>query len=360
MQLKKIKLSGFKSFVDPTVVLLPSPLVAIVGPNGCGKSNIIDAVCWVMGESSAKYLRGESLTDVIFNGSSTRKPVGLATVELIFDNQDGSLGGEYASYAEISIRRQITRDSESSYFLNGTRCRRRDIIDIFLGTGLGPRSYAIIGQNMISRVIEAKPDDMRVYLEEAAGVSKYKERRRETENRIQHAKDNLARLNDVRAELEKQLGTLKRQAAAAEKFKILKQEERTLRSEWLTIQWRQLDARLVNESLQIQQQSTGLEARQTELGEIKLQLDYKRDAQHLTNETFQEIQRRYYTIGNDISRLEQDIQHQQERRQQMHLDIQQAENDWLDVKNNSEETQEQLQELMEDILQLEPESNASI
>ncbi|MBV8801792.1 MAG: chromosome segregation protein SMC, partial [Gammaproteobacteria bacterium] len=359
MQLKKIKLSGFKSFVDPTVVLLPSHLVAIVGPNGCGKSNIIDAVCWVMGESSAKYLRGESLTDVIFNGSSTRKPVGLATVELIFDNQDGSLGGEYASYSEISIRRQITRDSESSYFLNGTRCRRRDIIDIFLGTGLGPRSYAIIGQNMISRVIEAKPDDMRVYLEEAAGVSKYKERRRETENRIQHAKDNLARLNDVRAELEKQLGTLKRQAAAAEKFKILKQEERTLRSEWLTIQWRQLDARLVSESLQIQQQSTGLEARQTELGEIKLQLDYKRDAQHLTNETFQEIQRRYYTIGNDISRLEQEIQHQEERRQQMHADIQQAENDLLEVKNNAEETQEQLQELMEDILQLEPESHTA-
>lgn len=359
MQLKKIKLSGFKSFVDPTVVLLPSHLVAIVGPNGCGKSNIIDAVCWVMGESSAKYLRGESLTDVIFNGSSTRKPVGLATVELIFDNQDGSLGGEYASYSEISIRRQITRDSESSYFLNGTRCRRRDIIDIFLGTGLGPRSYAIIGQNMISRVIEAKPDDMRVYLEEAAGVSKYKDRRRETENRIQHTKDNLARLNDVRAELEKQLGTLKRQAAAAEKFKILKQEERTLRSQWLTIQWRQLDARLVSESLQIQQQSTGLEARQTELGEIKLHLDYKRDAQHLTNETFQEIQRRYYTIGNDISRLEQEIQHQQERRQQMHADIQQAENDWLDVKNNSEETQEQLQELMGDILQLEPESQTA-
>jgi chromosome segregation protein len=359
MQLKKIKIAGFKSFVDPTVVLLPSNLVAIVGPNGCGKSNIIDAVCWVMGESSAKYLRGESLTDVIFNGSSARKPVGLATVELIFDNQDGSLGGEYASYAEISIRRQITRDSESSYFLNGTRCRRRDIIDIFLGTGLGPRSYAIIGQNMISRVIEAKPDDMRVYLEEAAGVSKYKERRRETENRIQHTKDNLARLNDVRAELEKQLGTLKRQATAAEKYKILKQEERTLRSQWLAIQWRQLDSRLVNDSLQIQQQSTGLEARQTELGEIKLQLDYKRDAQQITNETFQEVQRRYYSIGNDITRMEQEIQHHQARRQQMQADIQQANNDWSDVKNNLEEAEESLQELLEDALYLEPESESA-
>jgi len=146
MQLKKIKLSGFKSFVDPTTVPIPSQLVAIVGPNGCGKSNIIDAVCWVMGESSAKYLRGESLTDVIFNGSSARKPVGQASVELVFDNQDGSLGGEYASYSEISIRRMINRDSESTYFLNGTRCRRKDIIDIFLGTGLGPRSYSILGQ----------------------------------------------------------------------------------------------------------------------------------------------------------------------------------------------------------------------
>jgi chromosome segregation protein len=359
MQLKKIKLAGFKSFVDPTVVLLPSHLVAIVGPNGCGKSNIIDAVCWVMGESSAKYLRGESLTDVIFNGSSTRKPVGLATVELIFDNQDGSLGGEYASYSEISIRRQITRDSESSYFLNGTRCRRRDIIDIFLGTGLGPRSYAIIGQNMISRVIEAKPDDMRVYLEEAAGVSRYKERRRETENRIQHTKDNLARLNDVRAELEKQLAALKRQAAAAEKYKILKQEERTLRSQWLAIQWRQLDSRLVSDSLQIQQQSTGLEARQTQLGEIKLQLDYKRETQQEASQSFQEVQRRYYTVGNDITRLEQEIHHHQERCRQILADIHQAENDWTDVKNNLEEAEDGLQELLEDALQLEPESEAA-
>lgn len=360
MQLKKIKLAGFKSFVDPTVVLLPSHLVAIVGPNGCGKSNIIDAVCWVMGESSAKYLRGESLTDVIFNGSSTRKPIGLATVELIFDNQDGSLGGEYASYSEISIRRQITRDSESSYFLNGTRCRRRDIIDIFLGTGLGPRSYAIIGQNMISRVIEAKPDDMRVYLEEAAGVSKYKERRRETENRIQHTKDNLARLNDVRAELDKQLATLKRQANTAEKYKMLKQEERTLRSQWLAIQWRQLDSRLVDDSLQIQQQSTGLEARQTELGEIKLQLDYKRDAQHVTNETFQEVQRRYYTIGNDITRLEQEIHHHKERRQQILADIQQTDNDWSLINNNLEEAHDSLQQLTEDALELQPQSEAAL
>lgn len=362
MQLKKIKLSGFKSFVDPTTVLVPSNLVAIVGPNGCGKSNIIDAVCWVMGESSAKYLRGESLIDVIFNGSSARKPVGQASVELIFDNQDGSLSGEYASYAEISIRRVITRDSESSYFLNGTRCRRRDIIDIFLGTGLGPRSYSIIGQNMISRLIEAKPDDMRTYMEEAAGVSKYKERRRETENRIQHTKENMARLDDVRNELDKQLGTLKRQANAAERFKVLKQEERVLRAQWLATQWRQFDGKLIQYTLQIQQQETSLEAKHAELGETNLNIDKKRDDHRLAGEAFQEVQRRYYTAGNEISRIEQDIHHTQERQRQWQADVDQVENDWNSVKENLEEIQIELSELTEESQQLEPklrETNSS-
>jgi chromosome segregation protein len=354
MQLKKIKISGFKSFVDPTTVLIPSQLVAIVGPNGCGKSNIIDAVCWVMGESSAKYLRGESLTDVIFNGSSARKPVGQASVELIFDNQDGGLGGEYASYAEISIRRVINRDSESTYFLNGTRCRRRDIIDIFLGTGLGPRSYSIIGQNMISRLIEAKPDDMRVYLEEAAGISKYKDRRRDTENRIQHTKENMARLDDIRAELDKQLNSLKRQASAAEKFKSLKQEERLVRAQWLACQWRQFDAKLVQYSLQIQQQETGLEAKQAELGEINLTTDKKRDDHRLAHEAFQDIQRRYYSAGNEITRIEQDIHHTQERQRQWQADVDQAEQDWSSVKENLEEVEHQLSELTEESQTLDP------
>jgi chromosome segregation protein len=354
MQLKKIKIAGFKSFVDPTVVMLPSNLVAVVGPNGCGKSNIIDAVTWVMGESSAKYLRGESLTDVIFNGSTARKPVGMASVELVFDNQDGTLGGEYASYAEISIRRQISREAESAYFLNGVRCRRRDIIDIFLGTGLGPRSYSIIGQNMISRIIEAKPDDMRTYLEEAAGVSKYKERRRETENRIQHTKDNLARLSDVRSELEKQLGTLKRQANAAEKFQILKQEERVMKAQWLSLQWRDLDLQRVNETLQIQQQATKLEAQLAEITDINLQLEYKREAHSTENETFQEVQRRYYAIGSDITRLEQDIHHHQERQKQWQLDIEQVTHDWQNVKDELDESEEKSHELAMDIEELNP------
>lgn len=354
MQLKKIKLAGFKSFVDPTVVLVPSKLVAVVGPNGCGKSNIIDAVCWVMGESSAKYLRGESLTDVIFNGSTARKPVGQASVELVFDNQDGSLGGEFGAYSEISIRRVITREADSSYYLNGTKCRRRDIIDIFLGTGLGPRSYSIIGQNMISRIIEAKPDDMRVYLEEAAGISKYKERRRETENRINHTKENLARLSDLRLELEKQLGTLKRQANAAERFKELKQEERALKSQWLAIQWRQLDSRMVQSTLQIQQHETGLEACQAAMTDVNLRVEAQREAQHDVADAYQDVQRRYYATGSEITRIEQEIRHTQERQQQWQSDLDQANRDCTDAKTNFEDAQQELAELTQETLELEP------
>jgi len=360
MQLNKIKLSGFKSFVDPTTVLLPSNLVAVVGPNGCGKSNIIDAICWVMGESSAKYLRGELLTDVIFNGSSTRKPIGQASVELIFDNQDGSIGGEYSQYAEIAIRRQITRNADSSYFLNGVRCRRKDIIDIFLGTGLGPRSYSIIGQNMISRLIEAKPDEMRIYLEEAAGVSKYKERRRETENRIHHTKDNLARLNDLRVELEKQLSSLKRQANAAERYKLLKQEERDLRGQWYALQWRQLDARLVQYTLQVQQQETGLEARHAELSSIDLMLETTREEQRLSADAFNEVQRRYYTAGSDITRMEQDIRHHQERQREWQTDLAQVDHDWQAAVDQLQEIEDQLSELATEIDNVEPQSHTAV
>jgi len=354
MLLTKIKLSGFKSFVDSTTVHIPSRLVAIVGPNGCGKSNIIDAVCWVMGESSAKYLRGESLTDVIFSGSSARKPVGQASVELVFDNQDGSIGGEYASFAEISIRRVINRESESSYYLNGTRCRRRDITDIFLGTGLGPRSYSIIGQNMISRIIEAKPDDMRVYLEEAAGVSKYKERRRETENRIHQTKENLARLHDVHGELEKQLGNLKRQAIAAEKYKQLRQEERMVKAQWLSSQWRQLDSKLVQYSLQIQQQETGLEAKYTDLSELSLQTERKREEQRLANEAFQEVQRKYYAAGNEITKVEQDIRHTHEKQKQRQVDLEQIDKDSQEVKAQLEKIETELRNLGQETRQVEP------
>ena len=212
MRLKCIKLAGFKSFVDATTVQFPGNMCAIVGPNGCGKSNVIDAVRWVMGEGSAKNLRGEQMSDVIFNGSVNRQPVHQAFIELVFDNQDGSLGGEYASYAEISIRRQITREGQSEYFLNGGKCRRRDITGIFLGTGLGPRSYAIIEQGTISRLIESKPEELRVFIEEAAGISRYRERRKETESRMRRTVENLDRLNDLREELDRQLRHLQRQS----------------------------------------------------------------------------------------------------------------------------------------------------
>lgn len=354
MQLSKIKISGFKSFVDPTVLAVPSKLVAIVGPNGCGKSNVIDAVTWVMGESSPKYLRGESLTDVIFNGSSARKPVGQASVELIFDNSDGTIGGEYAKFNEISVKRQINRESDSSYFLNGVRCRKRDIVDIFLGTGLGPRSYSIIGQNMISRIIEAKPEDLRGYLEEAAGISKYKERRHETELRIGHTKENLARVNDLNAELEKQLGHLKHQANVAEKFKALKQQERVLRAELYGIQWRTLDARLVDYTLQIQREETALEARHSEISSAERQIEQFREEQRTAQDTFQEIQRQYYSVGNEITRIEQEILHHQERQTQWESDLRLTETECSTVKNQLGEAEDELQDIEHEIQVVEP------
>jgi chromosome segregation protein len=224
MRLSKIKLAGFKSFVDPTTVYLSSNLSAVVGPNGCGKSNVIDAIRWVMGETSARHLRGDSMEDVIFNGSAARKPVGTASIELFFDNSDGSIGGGL-----------------SQYFLNNTRCRRKDITGIFLGTGLGPRSYAIIEQGMVSRLVEAKPEEMRSFIEEAAGISKYKERRRETESRIHHTRENLARLHDLREEVDKQIKHLQRQAQQAERYRTLKQNERHLEGELFAIRLLELD-----------------------------------------------------------------------------------------------------------------------
>ena len=223
-------MSGFKSFVDPTTVSFVTDKTGIIGPNGCGKSNIIDAVRWVMGETS-KQIRGDKMEDVIFNGSADRKPVGQASIELIFDNSEGKAHGQYAKYSEISVRRDAARDSQSKYFLNGTRCRRRDVVDLFLGTGLGPRSYAIIEQGMISKLIEAKPEELRVYVEEAAGISKYRERRRETENRIQHTRENLERINDLRGEVQKQLDHLDRQKKQAEKYNTLKEDHKRISAE---------------------------------------------------------------------------------------------------------------------------------
>ncbi|MGL4473582.1 MAG: chromosome segregation SMC family protein, partial [Shewanella sp.] len=240
MRLNTIKLAGFKSFVDATKIPFLKPLTAIVGPNGCGKSNVIDAVRWVLGESSAKHLRGESMTDVIFNGSSGRRPVSVASVELVFDNPDGRLGGQYANYQSIAVKRQVDRQGESSYFLNGQKCRRKDITELFLGTGLGARSYAIIEQGTISRLIESKPQELRVFIEEAAGISRYKERRRDTETRIRHTRENLDRLADIRHELGSQLEKLAAQSEAALSYRELKRQERQGLAELLLIQYQGL------------------------------------------------------------------------------------------------------------------------
>jgi chromosome segregation protein len=313
MRLRNIKLSGFKSFVDSTTLVIPANLVGIVGPNGCGKSNIIDAVMWVMGESSAKHLRGDALTDVIFNGSSARNPVGQASVELIFDNTENKLGGQYASYDEISIKRQINRDAISSYFLNGTRCRRRDIQAIFLGTGLGPRSYAIIEQGMISRLIEAKPEELRNFIEEAAGISKYRERRRETENRIRNTKDNITRLNDIREELDKQLKHLQRQANAAERYQVLKQEQRQLEAETQALQWKALKQKSEKEEDEARLHENRVESAIAELRQIENTIVTERESLSAANEHFNEAQSGFYRIGGDISQLEQKIHHINER-----------------------------------------------
>ena len=308
MRLKSIKLAGFKSFVDPTTVMFPGNLCAIVGPNGCGKSNIIDAVRWVMGESSARQLRGEALTDVIFNGSSARQPTSLASIELLFDNADGRIGGEYAAFSEIVIRRQVSRDAQSTYFLNGNRCRRRDIMDVFLGTGFGPRSYSIIEQGMISELVEARPEDLRVFLEEAAGISKYKERRRETETRIRHTRENLARLSDLREELGRQLSHLERQAEAAQRYQALFTEAGEVRLELLVLHWRRLGAEIAAEERVVRELEVSLEAALARQRRCEAEGAAEREAQTGANERFNVVQGEYYRLGAALARIEQDVE----------------------------------------------------
>lgn len=349
MRLSKIKLAGFKSFVDPTTISLPSNLVGVVGPNGCGKSNTIDAVRWVMGESSAKHLRGDSMEDVIFSGSTSRKPVGQASVELVFDNSDGSVGGEYASYAEISVRRQVSREGQSIYYLNGSRCRRRDITDIFLGTGLGPRSYAIIEQGMIARLIEAKPEEMRVYIEEAAGISKYKDRRRETENRIRHTRDNLDRLNDVREEVEKQIAHLKRQARTAERFKELKSEERRTKAELLALRRVAHSDALAAREQDLQEKATQLEKCVADQRAAESVIEKQRDAHSGANERFNGVQGTFYKLGADISRSEQTIQHNKETHQRQQLELKQVQQTWNDNNQLIAQDREKIRQLSESI-----------
>ena len=326
MRLKSIKLAGFKSFVDPVTVNFPSNMSAVVGPNGCGKSNIIDAVRWVMGESSARQLRGESMADVIFNGSTARQPVGQAAIELVFDNSDKTLTGEYAAFNEISVRRKVSRDGESSYFLNSAKCRRRDITDIFLGTGLGPRSYAIIEQGMISNLIEAKPEELRVYIEEAAGISRYKERRRDTENRIRRTRENLERLTDIRNELQRQLQHLNRQAKTAERYRKLKQQERDNTALLRAVQWQALAAQGETAAAQAAAEQVKLEAAQADKVNAETAIEQQRLKLREQSDKFNDVQSRFYGLGAEIARDEQRINSIQERELQLNRDLEQAQN----------------------------------
>ena len=358
MRLSKIKLAGFKSFVDPTTIRLPSNLIGVVGPNGCGKSNVIDAVRWVMGESSAKHLRGDSMTDVIFNGSSARKPVGTASIELVFDNSDGSAGGQYASFAEISARRVLSRDGTSSYFLNGARCRRKDITGLFLGTGLGPRSYAIIEQGMISRLIEAKPEELRMYLEEAAGISRYKDRRRETETRIRHTRENLDRLNDLRDEVEKHIRHLQRQARTAERYREFKAEERRLEAELLVLRLAGLEEEEAAQKSLLSERETGLQAAIADLRRAEATLEAARERHRVDGEALNKVQGEYYRVGAEIARLEQAIHHAKELRNRQAQELEQSEQGILDIRTHIERDADLLEELNRVLGTLGPELEA--
>ena len=324
MRLTKIKVAGFKSFADPTSVGFPSNLTGVVGPNGCGKSNIIDAVRWVMGELSAKHLRGDSMIDVIFNGSASRKPVGTASVELVFDNSDGKISGPYADYAEVSLRRQVMRDGTSNYFLNGARCRRKDITQLFLGTGLGSRSYAIIEQGMISRVIEAKADDMRAFVEEAAGISRYKERRKETEARISDTRENLERLQDVRDEVDKQIRHLQRQAATARRYQAIKETERRLTAELLALRLREIDSGAEVQDSAVRECELTMQQALADQRASEAAIETQRVYQNEQSERVSAVQGRYYEVGAEISRAEQSITHIRELREQQRNELAQA------------------------------------
>ena len=344
MQLKSIHFSGFKSFVDPTTFKFPANIIGIVGPNGCGKSNVIDAVRWVMGESSAKTLRGDSMTDVIFNGSSSRKPVGKATVELLFDNSQGKAPGAYSQYAEIAVKRSLSRDGASEYFLNNIRCRRKDITEIFLGTGLGPRSYSIIEQGMVSRIVEARPEDLRVFVEEAAGISKYKEKRRETENRIRHTRENLERVEDIANELETQLRRLDRQSKQAQRYKEFKDQQRKLKAQTLALKWQQQHEKLANFDVQVSRKEKELESHVAQQREAEKHIEALRQQLGQSQESLNKTQASFYSLGADISSVEQKIEHQKETKQRQIEELNRIDDEISQAKSrlNQDEQQQQL------------------
>lgn len=340
MRLTQIKLAGFKSFVEPTVIPTPSQLVGVVGPNGCGKSNIIDAVRWVLGETRASELRGESMQDVIFNGSGNRKPAARASVELVFDNSESRAAGQWGAYSEIAVRRVLTRDGNSSYYVNNQQVRRRDIHDIFLGTGLGSRGYAIIGQGMINRLIEAKPEELRVYLEEAAGVSRYKERRRETENRLADTRENLTRVEDILQELSGQLEKLESQAEVATRYRSLQEEgEQKQHALWLLKESTARQEQQVK-FLAIEQAQTELESAIASLRAGESALESRRQAHYAAADAVHAAQGRLFEAGAQVSRLEAEIRHVVDSRNRVQArrgQLQQQIQEWSDQESHCSE-----------------------
>ena len=317
MRLNKLKLSGFKSFVEPTTVLFPGQLAGVVGPNGCGKSNIIDAVRWVLGESKASELRGESIQDVIFKGAGNRKEVSRASVELFFDNAQGRAAGQWSQYAEITVKRLLDREGNSSYYINNLHVRRRDVIDLFLGTGLGPRAYAIIGQGMISRIVEAKPDELRFFLEEAAGVTKYKERRKETEHRLEDARENIARVDDIRNELETQVSHLQTQAAVAQQYRDLHQ--RVSRRQTLLWLKKRNDARQDSQRLarNVDEAVNRVEAETAQLREIEARVEHARESHYSASDALHAAQAEMFAANTEVSRLESELGHLRDSRSRL-------------------------------------------
>ncbi|MBX6317046.1 chromosome segregation protein SMC [Pigmentiphaga sp.] len=349
MRLTQIKLAGFKSFVDPTSIHVPSQLVGVVGPNGCGKSNIIDAVRWVLGESKASELRGESMQDVIFNGSVNRKPAARASVELVFDNSEGRAAGQWSQYSEIAVKRVLTRDGTSSYFINNQQVRRRDIHDIFLGTGLGARGYAIIGQGMISRIIEARPEELRVFLEEAAGVSRYKERRRETENRLSDTRENMTRVEDILRELATQLEKLEAQAEVAQRYKSLQAEsEQKQRFLWL-LKKREADADRAQYALAIEQAQADLEGATANLRKLEAELEGTRQAHYAASDAVHAAQGSLYEANAEVSRLEAEIKYVVEARNRMQAQLAQLQQQIAQWSEQHETGGEQLAQAEEDL-----------
>ena len=322
MQLKSIKLSGFKSFVDPTHFEMPGQLIGVVGPNGCGKSNIIDAVRWVLGESRASELRGESMQDVIFNGSGLRKPSGRASVELIFDNADGRAQGQWSAFTELAVKRVLTRDGNSSYYVNNQVVRRKDIQDIFLGTGMGPRGYAIIGQGTINRILEAKPEELRVFLEEAAGVSKYKERRKETASRLEDTRENLVRVEDILRELDQQLTRLEKQATVAERHAELSTEMKSQQQLLWFVRQTESGKEQERHANGIRETQVNLEEQTAKLRHAETELETMRTQQYALQDKVSEAQGDLYQTNSDVSQVESQIHYVQEARQRLQQQIQ--------------------------------------